>query len=57
MLPKVGEDDRGLWKKTMMKLVTIYHPDRVDKTVHSNKYHVLCEEITKDLTNRYNKFK
>jgi len=57
LLPKEGEDDMGTWKKTMMKLVTIYHPDRVDKTVHSSKYHVLCEEITKELTNRYNKFK
>ena len=42
------------WKKTLMKLVTIYHPDRVDKSVYTGKYHVLCEEITKELTRRYN---
>jgi len=52
-----GEDDGLSMKKTMMKLVTIYHPDRVDKTVHSGKYHVLCEEITKELTNRYSRLK
>ena len=49
-----GEDNGISMKKRMMKLVTIYHPDRVDKTIHSSKYHVLCEEITKVLTNRYN---
>jgi len=56
LVPK-KEDDGQSMKKTMMKLVTIYHPDRVDKTVHSSKYHVLCEEITKELTKRYNLLK
>jgi len=56
LVPK-DEDDGMSMKKRMMKLVTIYHPDRVDKTVHSSKYHVLCEEITKELTNRYNMLK
>jgi len=41
-------------KKTMMKLVTIYHPDRVQADVHGEKYLVLCEELTKSLTYRYN---
>jgi len=59
LLPQkeVNDYDSGTWKKTMMKLVTIYHPDRVDRAVHSDKYHVLCEEITKELTNRYQRFK
>ena len=57
LLPKKGLDECGTWKKAMMKLVTIYHPDRVDRAVHSDKYHVLCEEITKELTNRYQRFK
>ena len=53
LVPEGGDDGISM-KKRMMKLVTIYHPDRVDKTIHSSKYHVLCEEITKVLTNRYN---
>ena len=57
LLPKKGLDECGTWKKAMMKLVTIYHPDRVDRAVYSDKYHVLCEEITKELTNRYQRFK
>ena len=57
LLPNEEVEDNNTWKKTMMRLVTIYHPDRVDKSVQGNKYHVLCEEITKALTNRYNRFK
>merc|ERR1712192_146182 len=36
LLPEgtVHDYDTGIWKKTMMKLVTIYHPDRVDRAVH-----------------------
>jgi hypothetical protein len=41
------------WKKVMMKLVVAYHPDRLPK----DKYHVLCEEVTKELTSRYNNLK
>jgi len=44
-------------KKAMMKLVTIYHPDRIQADVHGQKYLVLCEEINKDLTRRYNSIK
>ena len=51
------EGQENGWKKCLMKLVTVYHPDRVDKATHTDKYHVLCEEITKELTKRYNQLK
>jgi len=44
-------------KRAFQKLVTIYHPDRVDKEKFDDKYHVLCEEICKELTSRYNNLK
>ena len=53
----VEGEEKGVWKKVIMKLCTIYHPDRVDKDVHTEKYHVLCEEVTKELTCRYNNLK
>merc|ERR1719154_337042 len=34
-------------KRVFQKLVTIYHPDRVDKEKFDDQYHVLCEEICK----------
>ena len=40
--------------KTMLKLVTIYHSDKVDIGEHGEKYKVLCEQITMELTKRYN---
>ena len=41
----------------MVRLVTIYHPDKLDKEVHGEKYHVLCEQITMELTRRYTNLK
>lgn len=57
LLPGDREFPRGGWKKIMMKLVTVYHPDRVDKEKQSEKYHFLCEEVTKELTQRYTQLK
>ena len=45
------------WKKVMRKLVTVYHPDRVDKEKHGDKYYVLCEKVCQELTKRYECFK
>ena len=50
-------EEKKVWKKVIMKLCTIYHLDRVDKALYSEKYYVLCEEVTKELTFRYNTFK
>ena len=41
----------------MMKLVTVYYPDKVDKEEHGEKYHVFCEQITMELTKRHNTLK
>jgi hypothetical protein len=41
----------------MQKLVYFYHTDRVSKGDHGLKYYVLCEEIVKVVTNRYNRMK
>jgi hypothetical protein len=46
----LADSERVGWNKVMMKLVVAYHPDRLpDK----DKYYVLCEEVTKELTRRY----
>ena len=42
-------------KKIFQKAVTHYHPDR--QKAHGEKWVVLCEEITKVLTAKYEKFK
>ena len=39
------------------EVVVIYHPDHVDKDLHTEKYYVLCEEVTKEWTFRYNNLK
>ena len=41
-------------RKPLQKMVTLYHPDRVDKEKYGFEYLVLCEEISKILTHRYN---
>ena len=59
LVPKddADTDDGMSMMKRMLELITIYRPDWVDKTFPSSKYHVLCEEITKELTNRFNRLK
>ena len=57
VVPEDLEDDGSGWKNVLRKLVTIYHPDRVDKEKHGEEYHVLCEEITTELSRRYSNLK
>ena len=53
--PKMdGDFDFRGHKKILMKMVTYYHPDRIQKEVHGMKYLVMCEEINKILSSRYN---
>ena len=44
-------------KRPLQKMVTLYHPDRVDRDKHGMEYFVLCEEITKILNRQYNSIK
>jgi len=43
-------------KKMLQKMVTFWHPDRVKKQ-DDLKHYIICEEVTKHLTNRYNLLK
>jgi hypothetical protein len=43
--------------RLLRKVMTKYHPDRVDKLQHGMKYFVLCEEISKVLTFKYESWK
>ena len=44
-------------KKVLMRMVTYYHPDKIQKEQHGMKYYVLAEEINKVLSMRYNECK
>ena len=49
-------------KKTKMesllrKVISLYHPDKVDRVQHGDKYYVLCERITAQLNVKYATFK
>ena len=57
VLPENDEEDDDVWKNVFRKLVTIYHPDKVDKASQGEEYHVLCEEITSELSRRYSQYK
>ncbi len=52
-----ADDSLGTNFKTVQKLIYFYHTDRVSKEEQGLKYFVLCEEITKLLTSRYNRLK
>jgi len=41
--------------KMLEKMVTFWNPDRVEKQ-DDKKHYIICEEVTKRLTNRYNLF-
>ena len=47
------DTDSKDYKKLLVKALSVYHPDKVDENVHGMKWKVLCEEITKMLTNHY----
>ncbi|XP_052246457.1 uncharacterized protein LOC127855118 [Dreissena polymorpha] len=54
VLPTSKDDDwRNKMKKSMQTAVIHYHPDSVDEKMHGKKWKVLCEEITKCCTRRY----
>jgi hypothetical protein len=53
--PLRDEANEKGWKKPLMKLLTTYHPDKLNNT--DKKYRVLCEEICKELGRRYSKIK
>jgi len=44
-------------KKLLLKAILHYHPDKQDREVHGEKWAVLCEEIVKLLTPRYELYK
>ena len=44
-------------KKTCLKVSSYYHPDKVDVSIHGEKYKVLCAEITKNINTRYAEMK
>ena len=52
--PKNSRDKRA--KKFMVKLIQLFHPDKIDRKKFDMKYIVLCEEISKKLTNHYNSY-
>ena len=45
-------DQRNTKKKVYIRLCTYYHPDKVDSSIHGEKYKVLCEEISKRVNAR-----
>ena len=54
--PDVNDDDYSSGMKNLFRKAVIhYHPDRAGK--HGDKWKVLCEEISKVLTNRYERYK
>ena len=57
-LPAPKSPDFHSKMKTVYKnAVCHYHPDRQNENEHGKKWKVLCEEITKLLTTRYERFK
>ena len=42
---------------SLQKAVIHYHPDKVDVKEHGMKWKVLCEEIEKILTRKYESYK
>ena len=44
-------------KRAFAKLLGYYHPDKVDTSIHGEKYRVLCEEIAKRVSARYAELK
>lgn len=53
-LPTSSDNDWHIkMKKALQQAVIHYHPDTVDVEKHGKKWKVLCEEITKFCTQRY----
>lgn len=57
-VPKMTDpDSHTKMKKTLQKAIIHYHPDSADEEKHGKKWKVLCEEITKYFTQRYERMK
>ena len=44
-------------KKVLQKAVLHYHPDKINVEKDGRKWQVLCEEITKEFTRKYESYK
>ena len=55
--PEVQSHSPSLLKRAFAKLLGYYHPDKVDTSIHGEKYKVLCEEIAKRVSARYAQLK
>ena len=55
--PDVQSQNFSALKRAFAKLSGYYHPDKVDASVHGEKYKVLCEEIAKRVNSRYTQLK
>jgi len=44
-------------KRALLTAIQHYHPDKQDEEQHGKKWAVLCEEITKLLTDHYGRYK
>ena len=47
----------GRMERLLRKVISLYHPDKVDRVKHGEKYYVLCERITAQLNVKYSKYK
>ena len=57
-IPEVGSDTYRKDMKTLLRNAVIhYHPDKVDAEKHGKAWKVLCEEISKYLSCKYESFK
>ena len=55
--PEVQSHSPSKLKRALAKLLGYYHPDKVDTSIHGEKYKVLCEEIAKRVSARYAQLK
>ncbi|XP_041458958.1 uncharacterized protein LOC121410748 isoform X2 [Lytechinus variegatus] len=55
--PGAKLDENLATKKLLLKAISHYHPDKVDKEVHGNKWFYFSEEITKHLNIKYGNHK
>ncbi|XP_071949809.1 uncharacterized protein [Antedon mediterranea] len=53
-LPKKSKIEETRLKKLVQKAIVHYHPDNNSIEKYDKEWHVLCEEITKVLTHKYN---
>eukprot|EP00897_Mesotaenium_endlicherianum_P004462 jgi/Mesen1/4043/ME000213S03074 len=54
---RMGEIGRGRTRHALLEAIRHYHPDKNSVCAYGAKWHALCEEITKGLTEKYGYFK